>query len=106
MLGAGVNIATEKGILSTITGQYLHRPDLTVTDLTQDQNVTGVGSVTFMFKYTAPQTPDNTTDKIFATGLATNSDGLVGGDAWMWATSFQVYVSGFLTLTCQVTSIL
>lgn len=86
--GAGVDIATRFGNLNVITST-LHKSG---SELVHDNNLpmTG-GQITLQFSYTAPLTPS--VDTIYATGLASNSDGGESGDGWNWATNFPVTVN-------------
>ncbi|MBS1517990.1 MAG: hypothetical protein JSS91_07875 [Bacteroidetes bacterium] len=85
--GAGCDIATRNGTLAPVSST-LH---LSNSELTQNTNIPMVNNeVQFLFSYTAPASP--VTDTIFATGLATNSDGNESGDVWNWASSFRVNV--------------
>ncbi len=86
-LGAGLDIATRSGVLAPVSsnihlanGELTHNFDIPMTS----------GSVTVQFNYTAPATP--LTDTLWATGLATNSDGGTGGDDWNWAISKRITV--------------
>lgn len=86
--GAGVDIAVRKGILGIISST-LH---LQSSELTHNDNIAmSGGQVTLQFSYKAPALA--TTDTIFATGNATNSDGNETGDSWNWASSFRVIVN-------------
>lgn len=85
--GAGLDIATRKGVLAPVSSN-IH---LTNGELTHNNNIpfTG-GSATVQFNYTAPALQG--TDTLWATGLATNSDGGSGGDDWNWAVSKRIVV--------------
>ncbi|HMS33059.1 MAG TPA: T9SS type A sorting domain-containing protein [Ignavibacteria bacterium] len=85
--GAGLDIATRKGVLAPVSSN-IH---LTNGELTHNNNIpfTG-GSATVQFNYTAPALQG--TDTLWATGLATNSDGGSGGDDWNWAVSKRIIV--------------
>lgn len=86
--GAGVDISTKSGILNVITST-LHKSGV---ELTHDNNLNMTGSqITLEFSYTAPATP--VVDTIYATGLATNSNGGESGDLWNWASNFEVTVN-------------
>jgi hypothetical protein len=85
--GAGLDIATRSGTLAAVSSN-IHAAN---GELTHNSNIPLVsGSVTVTFSYTAPGAP--TTDTLWATGLATNSDGNTSGDDWNWAPSKRVMV--------------
>ncbi|RPI18497.1 MAG: T9SS C-terminal target domain-containing protein [Ignavibacteriae bacterium] len=78
--GSGIDIAAKNGSLAAVS-PFIH---VSNGELTHNANIPLVlGNITFLFNYTAP--PNAGTDTIFATGLATNSDGTTGGDFWNWA---------------------
>lgn len=86
-LGAGMDIAVRSGVLAPVSSN-IH---LTSGELTHNNNISMTnGSVTVNFSYTAPGTV--TKDTIWATGLATNSNGNTSGDDWNWAISKRVVV--------------
>lgn len=86
-LGAGLDVAVRSGVLAPVSSN-IH---LTSGELTHNNNISMTnGSVTVNFSYTAPST--STVDTIWATGLATNSNGGSGGDYWNWANSKRVVV--------------
>lgn len=85
--GAGCDIATRSGVLAPVSST-IH---LSGSELTHNDNIPMTSNqVSILFSYTAPSFP--TTDTIFATGLATNSDGSESGDLWNWASSYRVIV--------------
>lgn len=85
--GAGCDIAARSGTLAPVSST-IHLSGL---ELTHNDNIPMTGNqVSILFSYTAPATP--TTDTIFATGLATNSNGEDTGDLWNWAASYRVVV--------------
>lgn len=85
--GAGLDIATRLGTLAPVSSN-IH---LSGGELTQNSNITmSGGSVTVTFSYTAPNASG--TDTIWATGLATNSNGGQSGDFWNWAPSKRVII--------------
>jgi len=85
--GAGVDIAVRRGTLGVVSSN-LH---LASGELTQNNNIAMTsGTVTVLFNYIAPTTAG--TDTIWATGLATNSDGGSSGDDWNWAPSKKIIV--------------
>lgn len=86
-LGAGLDIATRNGVLAPVSsnihltnGELTHNNDIPMTS----------GSVTVQFNYTAPALQG--TDTLWATGLATNSNGGSSGDDWNWAVSKRIIV--------------
>ncbi|MBK8551083.1 MAG: T9SS type A sorting domain-containing protein [Ignavibacteria bacterium] len=86
-LGAGLDIATRNGVLAPVSsnihltnGELTHNNDIPMTS----------GSVTVQFNYTAPAVP--VFDTLWATGLATNSNGGSSGDDWNWAISKRITV--------------
>ena len=85
--GAGFDIATRRGVLAPISSGMI----LSGTELTHSSNrpMTG-GTITLQFSYTAPSTAG--TDSLWATGLATNSDGTTSGDDWNWANEKKIIV--------------
>jgi hypothetical protein len=86
-LGAGLDIATRNGVLAPVSSN-LH---LASGELTHNNNIPMTsGSVTVQFNYTAPAI--QVTDTLWATGLATNSDGGSSGDDWNWAVSKRIIV--------------
>ncbi|HMS66461.1 MAG TPA: T9SS type A sorting domain-containing protein [Ignavibacteria bacterium] len=85
--GAGLDIATRKGVLAPVSTN-IH---LASGELTQNDNIPmSGGTVTVLFNYTAPAIPAE--DTLWATGLATNSDGGTSGDDWNWAVSKKIIV--------------
>lgn len=85
--GAGLDVATRSGTLGVVSsnthvsnGELVHSNNIAMTG----------GTVTLQFSYTAPNTL--TTDTIWATGIATNSDNSTSGDDWNWAPSKRVIV--------------
>lgn len=85
--GAGLDIATKNGTLSPVSSN-IH---LSSGELTHNNNIAMTsGSATVQFNYTAPANPG--TDTLWATGLATNSDGSTSGDDWNWAPSKRIIV--------------
>lgn len=85
--GAGLDIAVRQGTLNPVSTN-IH---LSNSELTHNNNILmSGGTATVQFNYTASATPG--TDTIWATGLATNSDGSTGGDDWNWAPSKRVVV--------------
>ena len=86
--GAGVDIAARSGVLGVISPQLYSQ----VGELIQNDNIPmSGGQVTLQFSYTAPVFA--TVDTLFATGLATNSNGEESGDKWNWAPNFPVTVN-------------
>ncbi len=86
-LGAGLDIAVKTGILSAVSSN-IH---LSNGELTHNNNIAMTnGSVTVQFNYKAPNTA--TTDSIYATGNATNSNGNTSGDDWNWASGKRIIV--------------
>lgn len=86
-LGAGLDIAVRSGVLNPVSSN-IH---VSNGELTHNNNISMTnGSVTVQFSYTAPSSA--TTDTIWATGLATNSNGNEGGDDWNWANRKRVIV--------------
>lgn len=92
--GAGVDIAARIGSLGVVTpslhlsnGELVHNSNITMTN----------HAVVLTFSYTAPGTL--TTDTIFATGLATNSNNQSNGDIWNWATNKRIIVRSPLGIT-------
>ncbi len=85
--GAGLDIAVRQGALSPVSTN-IH---LSNGELTQNSNIpmTG-GTATVQFNYIASSTPG--IDTVWATGLATNSDGGTSGDDWNWSPSKRVVV--------------
>jgi hypothetical protein len=85
--GAGLDIATRNGVLAPVSSN-IH---LSNGELTQNSNIPmSGGAVTIQFNYTAPISA--VTDTLWATGLATNSDGNSSGDDWNWAVSKRIIV--------------
>ncbi len=85
--GAGLDIAVRSGALSPVSST-IH---LASGELTHNANIPmSSGTATVQFNYTAPATVG--TDTIWATGLATNSNGGSSGDEWNWAPSKRVIV--------------
>jgi len=85
--GAGLDIAVRSGSLSPVSNN-IH---LSNGELTHNANIPMTnGSVTIQYNYTAPNFV--TIDTIWATGIATNSDGTSTGDDWNWAPSKRVIV--------------
>lgn len=85
--GAGLDIAVRRGALNPVSTN-IH---LSNGELTHNNNISMTnGSVTVQFNYIAPATVG--IDTIWATGLATNSDGGTSGDDWNWAPSKRVVV--------------
>ncbi|MCB0727083.1 MAG: T9SS type A sorting domain-containing protein [Ignavibacteria bacterium] len=85
--GAGLDIATRNGTLAPVSST-IH---LANGELTQNTNISmNSGSVTVQFNYTAPGAAG--TDTLWATGLATNSNGGTSGDDWNWASSKRITV--------------
>lgn len=92
--GAGLDIAVRRGTLTPVSTN-IH---LSNGELTHNLNIPMVnGSVTVQFNYTAPGTP--ATDTIWATGLATNSNGSTSGDDWNWAPSKRIIVRNPIGIT-------
>jgi hypothetical protein len=85
--GAGFDIATRRGTLAPVSSGMI----LSGTELTHSSNrpMTS-GTISLQFNYTAPSTAG--TDSLFATGLATNSDGSTSGDDWNWAPEKKIIV--------------
>lgn len=85
--GAGLDIATRNGTLSPVSSN-IH---LASGELTQNSDIPmTAGSVSVQFNYTAPAAAG--TDSLWATGLATNSNGGTSGDDWNWAVTKRVIV--------------
>lgn len=85
--GAGLDIATRNGTLAPVSSN-IH---LANGELTHNNNIPMTsGSATVQFNYTAPASP--VTDTLWATGLATNSNGGNDGDDWNWAVSKKIIV--------------
>lgn len=97
--GAGLDVAVRQGSLGVVSanthiasGEITHSNNLSLTS----------GTITVPFNYNAPGT--STIDTIFATGLATNSQGNSSGDEWNWALSKRVVVrlpSGINNITSE-----
>jgi len=86
-LGAGLDIATRNGVLAPVSSN-IH---LSNGELTQNDNIPMTsGSATVQFNYTAPALQG--TDTLWATGLATNSNGGTSGDEWNWAVNRRIIV--------------
>ena len=87
----GIDISTEFGSLSAISGQGLYIP-ASSTELTHSSPKSLPAS--WNFDWTAPSTPEY--DTIFATGNAVNGDGSNGGgnctDKWNWASKYIIHV--------------
>jgi hypothetical protein len=98
--GAGLDIAAKNGTLSAVSSN-IH---LSNGELTHNNNIPMTsGSVTVQFNYTAPSISG--TDSLFATGLATNSNGSTGGDDWNWAPGKRIIVkssSGIRNISKEV----
>jgi hypothetical protein len=91
--GAGLDIATRQGTLAPVSNN-IH---LANGELTQNSNITmSGGSVTVTFNYTAPNAAG--TDTIWATGLATNSNGGQSGDNWNWAPSKRIIIKNLTAI--------
>ena len=85
--GAGLDIATRNGILAPVSSN-IH---LAAGELTHNNNIPlSGGNVSISFTYTAPSS--SLTDTLWATAIATNSDGLTSGDDWNWAPSKRITV--------------
>jgi Secretion system C-terminal sorting domain len=85
--GAGLDIATRNGTLAPVSNT-IH---LSSGELTHNANIPMTsGSATVQFSYTAPNSGN--IDTLWATGLATNSDGHTSGDDWNWATSKRIII--------------
>lgn len=85
--GAGLDVAVRSGALSPVSNN-IH---LSGGEMTHNSNIPMTnGTVTVQFNYTAPNF--ETLDTVWATGLATNSDGTSSGDNWNWAPSKRVLV--------------
>jgi len=85
--GAGFDIATRRGVLAPVSSGMI----LSGTELTHSSNLSMTsGSISLQFNYTAPSTTG--IDSLFATGLATNSDGSSSGDDWNWAPEKKIVV--------------
>lgn len=85
--GAGFDIATRRGTLAPISsGMILVNGELTQSSNRPMPN----GTITLQFSYTAPTTAGF--DTLWATGLATNSDGSTSGDDWNWANEKRIVV--------------
>lgn len=101
-LGAGLDIAVRSGVLAPVSSN-IH---LQNGELTHNNNIPlNSGTVTVQFNYTASNSP--TIDTIWATGLATNSNGNTSGDDWNWANSKRVVVSntiGIINVSGKVPS--
>lgn len=98
--GAGLDIATRNGTLAAVSNN-IH---LSSGELTHNSNIPmNNGSVTVQFNYTAPSSGN--IDTLWATGLATNSNGHTNGDDWNWATSKRIIIgspSGVKNLSGEV----
>jgi hypothetical protein len=86
--GAGLDIATRNGTLAAVSstihvsnGELTHNANIPMTS----------GSASVQFNYTAPGSGG--IDTLWATGLATNSDGHTSGDDWNWAASKRIFIS-------------
>jgi FlgD Ig-like domain len=85
--GAGLDIATRRGALAPVSNN-IH---LSNGELTHNNNISMTnGSVTVTFSYTAPGTSGF--DTLWATGLATNSNGGTSGDDWNWAANRRIVI--------------
>jgi hypothetical protein len=85
--GAGLDVAARSGSLSPVSNS-IH---LSGDELTHNSNIPMTnGTVTVQFNYTAPNF--ETLDTLWATGLATNSDGTSSGDNWNWSAPKRVFV--------------
>ena len=89
LVRAGVNIATNSGVLSTVTGGGLQKIGNELTHISPRSPSGGV--VTFTFELTAPANPGNIT--LYATGNSVNSNGSSSGDQWNHATNFLINVT-------------
>lgn len=85
--GAGFDIATRLGTLAPISsGMILMNGELTHSS----NRPMPSGTITLQFSYTAPSAAG--IDTLWATGLATNSDGTTSGDDWNWANEKRIVV--------------
>ncbi len=85
--GAGLDIAKRLGTLAPVSSG-IH---ISNAELVQNSNVPmSNGTVSVQFSYTAPS--NSSIDTIWATGLATNSNGGSSGDNWNWAPSKKIVV--------------
>jgi hypothetical protein len=85
--GAGLDIATRRGTLAPVSNNIR----LSNSELTQNNNIPMTnGSVTVTFSYTAPSTAGF--DTLWATGLATNSNGGTSGDDWNWSPNRRIVI--------------
>lgn len=85
--GAGIDIATRRGSLGTVTsGTRVSGGEITHNDNLLMNN----GTVTVLFNYIAPATEGP--DTIWSTGVATNTGGNSSGDEWNWSANRRVYV--------------
>ena len=85
--GAGLDIATRRGVLAPVSNN-IH---LSNGELTHNNNISMTnGSVTVSFSYTAPGTSG--LDTLWATGLATNSNGGTSGDDWNWSVNRSIVI--------------
>ncbi|MEO8513834.1 MAG: choice-of-anchor V domain-containing protein, partial [Ignavibacteria bacterium] len=83
--GAGIDVSTRNGVLGVIDAQT----HLSNGEVVQSSNIPMTNhAVIIQFSYTAPGFA--TTDTIWATGLATNSNGSLNNDIWNWAPSKRV----------------
>lgn len=98
--GAGFDIATRRGTLAPISsGMILMNGELTHSSNRPMPN----GTITLQFSYTAPGTAG--VDTLWATGLATNSDGTTSGDDWNWANEKRIVIKtsiGIKNISSQV----
>ncbi|MGB9696122.1 MAG: T9SS type A sorting domain-containing protein [Ignavibacteria bacterium] len=98
--GAGFDIATRRGSLSPISsGMIINNGELTHSSNRPMTN----GTITLQFSYTAPGTAGF--DTLWATALATNSDGTTSGDDWNWANEKKIVVKssiGVRNISSQV----
>lgn len=85
--GAGLDVATRRGSLGAVTsGTRVQSGEITHNDNLSMSN----GTITIQFNYNAPATVG--LDTIWATGIATNSQGNTGGDEWNWSANRSIYV--------------
>lgn len=85
--GIGLDIATRRGTLAPVSNT-IH---LASGELTHNNNIPMTsGSATVTFSYTAPGTAGF--DTLWATGLATNSNGSSGGDDWNWSQNRRIVI--------------
>ncbi|MEO8664971.1 MAG: choice-of-anchor V domain-containing protein [Ignavibacteria bacterium] len=85
--GAGLDISKRLGTLAPVSSNT----HLSNNELVHSSNIPMTSStVTVQFSYTAPQS--TAIDTIWATALATNSNGGTGGDSWNWAPNKSIVV--------------